>query len=572
MAVSRATPAFAAGTAVGRLPVALLALGVVAVAVARLSVAGWAGVAPDDARYLYVGLSVLDGRGPLTPDGATFLLRSPAYGVVLGLGSRLVSPLAGGDLLFGARLAAVCLMLLGLVGAIRLAWLLGGRPAAVVTTTLLVATPLVWRLVPTLRIDLVQTAGVVAVLLILHRPTIGRWVLAGAVLGLTVLVKESALLLVALPLAWIDGRPDRQWLARTAAYVLATVAIAGWWWVVVWVQAGAVFPANALAVIEGRQVGADLEVGVAGFVLVGIMAAGWLVVAARARHERAVRGLFLAALLLLPPAVYTFANGLDARNYAGLAVLSAIAPGIAAERLIRLADRRRLGIAAIGAFGLLVGLGQVEAGAAYEPPLPARLAAWMGDRLSPGDKVAMTFRFRALVAVEMYGRTVVEELRPARVQPDDDPRDYVCMGLRDRQLFGYRRGAWARTLGDPAVRYLAIAEPHFFAPVELEPFLASAAAEQTGIRFVERLEPEGPTAAVYSVTPGRVGEGTNRIPLHVTSDALAAWLALAGPDAAARLTAAGPIVTGDTVTLEAGCSEPAGAPFPEGWRRLIACP
>ena len=72
----------------------------VVLALLRVALGGWAPLAPDDARYLYVGLSILDGHGPITPSGSTFLLRSPVYGLALATGSTLV----GGDPLVGARL------------------------------------------------------------------------------------------------------------------------------------------------------------------------------------------------------------------------------------------------------------------------------------------------------------------------------------------------------------------------------------------------------------------------------------------------------------------------------------
>lgn len=552
-----------------RVPLALLGAGLVALAVVRLAAAGWAGVAPDDARYLYVGLSVLDGQGPLTPDGSPFTLRSPVYGVLLAVGARLTSGLASSDLLLGARLVSAGLSLLGLLGAVRLAWLLGGRRAAVVTTIVLAALPLVWRLVPTLRIDLVQTAGIVAVLLLMRQATVARWLAAGAVLGLTVLVKESALLLGALPLAWParDGR--RAWLAGTGAFVAAAAMVAGWWWLVVWIDSGAIFPANALAVIERRDVAAGVEVGPAGLLLAAAIAVSWSYVALRSRAEPGLRPLAAALALLLPPATYAFVNGLDARNYAGVAVLGAVAVGIAASRVAWRPDRRTTGVAVAAALAVCA-LGQAEAGAAYDPPIPAQLSAWLGQRVGGAEKVVMTFRFRALVAVELYGRTTVEELRPARVQVTDDPADYVWMGLRDRQLFGYRRGAWIRMLADPAVRYLAIAEPHFFAPVELEPFLGSGAGAGTGLRIVERLRPAGPTATILAVDPAEVANGTSAIPLHLSPEALDAWLELSGGDAE-RVAASGAIVSGPA-SAPGICGQTAGPPYPDGWQRLVRCP
>ncbi len=95
---------------VGRVDVVVvvgLALGLVVVAIARLIVSGWADVAPDDARYVFVGLSTLDGHGSVTPSGNLFLLRSPIYGIALAAGRWLSADGPVG----GARVVAAALSL-----------------------------------------------------------------------------------------------------------------------------------------------------------------------------------------------------------------------------------------------------------------------------------------------------------------------------------------------------------------------------------------------------------------------------------------------------------------------------
>src|SRR6185503_3514033 len=104
-----------------------------------------------------------------------YLLRSPVYGVAMAVGSRLV----GGDPLVGAHTVVVVLSLLGLLGAVRVAWLAAGPGGAAGTAIALVATPLIWQLLPSLRIDLPQTALVVGILLLAWRPTTRRWAAAG---------------------------------------------------------------------------------------------------------------------------------------------------------------------------------------------------------------------------------------------------------------------------------------------------------------------------------------------------------------------------------------------------------
>ena len=334
-----------------------LVAALVALALVRIAFGGWAPVAPDDARYLYVGLSVLDGQGPVNPDGTAFLLRSPVYGLVLATGSTVL----GGDPLIGARIVAVGLSLLGLVGAVRLGWLLGGAGGAVGTAIALVATPIVWRLVPTLRIDLPQTAVIVAVLIAVRRPTPRRWAIGGALLGLAILIKEAALPLLVLPVALV-GSVSFQRLARLAvAFVGAAAVTAAWWWAVVWLAEGDVFPLNALAVIGARNVEVPLRLGPSTLPLLLTMSGAWGLLAWRARRASEARILLVAAAALVPAAGYAASLGLNARNFAGLAVLSAIAVGTAGAWLVAglregLANRSR-GARHVLAEGALVAVG-----------------------------------------------------------------------------------------------------------------------------------------------------------------------------------------------------------------------
>ena len=259
-------------------------------------IGGWAPLAPDDARYLYVGLSILDGRGPVTPSGTTFLLRSPVYGLMLAAGSSLV----GGDPLVGARLVALGLSLLGLTATLRLGWLLAGPGGAIGTALALVASTLVWRLIPSLRIDLPQTAAILATLLLVWRPTTRRWVLGGVLLGTTILVKETALPLLIVPIAFIGSVPTARLLRLSALFVGAAVLTAGWWWLVVWVSTGEVFPLNALSVIEARDVDVALRVDRSTVMLLAGALAGWGLVAWRARRSAGARLLLVAAIGLTP--------------------------------------------------------------------------------------------------------------------------------------------------------------------------------------------------------------------------------------------------------------------------------
>jgi hypothetical protein len=125
----------------GRVPGVFVVIGfavaVVVVAIGRLALFGWAGIAPDDARYVFVGLSTLDGHGPITPSGNLFLLRSPIYGIALAAGRALTvdGPIAG------ARIVAVVLTVAALLAAVRFGWSLGGPVGAAGTALALMAMP-----------------------------------------------------------------------------------------------------------------------------------------------------------------------------------------------------------------------------------------------------------------------------------------------------------------------------------------------------------------------------------------------------------------------------------------------
>jgi hypothetical protein len=551
-----------------------LVVALMVLAVIRVVLGGWAPVAPDDARYLYVGLSILDGHGPVTPSGSTFLLRSPVYGLALATGSTLV----GGDPLIGARLVALGLSLLALAGALRLGWLLAGPGGAVGTAFALVATALVWRLVPSLRIDLPQTAAIVAMLLAVWRPTTRRWALGGVLLGLAILVKETALPLVILPIALIGSVPPARLARLAAVFVGAAVVTAGWWWLVVWASTGQVFPLNALSVIEARDVDVTLRVDRSTVLLLAVVVAGWVLVAWRARHAVGARILVVAAIGLAPAALYAASLGLNARNFAAMAVLSAVAVGAGGGWLVAdLRQRRSAGTPTIGRLAAiaLVGVaivavaapvvGQRDAGRPVPDRIGDELAAWLATNVPHGGRIVMAFREREQMALRLFGDADVAILPIARVDASEPPETYLWMGLRDRQLFGYRRTAWAATLSDRPADFLVLVGPHPFTPFALT--ATPATASQPGLAAAAILEADGDRAEILRVDSAAVGSGLARVPLHLSADAAAAWLDLAdGATAAGHLLAARPVVDGDAAAIASlldrlgasACSTPAG--------------
>jgi hypothetical protein len=556
----------------------------VAIALVRLLVLGWDVLAPDDARYLFVGLSVLDGHGAVTPAGLPYLLRSPVYGVSLALGARAL----GGDVITGAHVVAATLGIAGLLGATLLAWRLGGSVAAVATGLALVATPLPWALLPTLRVDQALAALVVGVVLLAStgRPGLGRAAVAGAVMGVGVLVKEAVLPVLMLPIAWASVGSRRRWLGEAAAFVLVVVVVAGWWWVVVWADAGVLFPLNGIDVIEARQVEVgtrlgrlDIAVAMAGMV-------AWLIVGVSAVRRPRIRPLVAAAVGLLPAAAYALARGLAARNFLPLALLTGVAIGIAASLAVEWirarpavrSGRARWAFVAVGALAVTTTAtaAQVTATRPSSSHLAARTTAGIVQHTRPGDAVVMPFRDRESIVLGLYGRNPVRSLGTVRVQSGDQPADYVWMGLRDHQLFGITRAAWKAALGQPDVALLVIVLPHPLSPAALVPSLQGPGpAGDPGTQALDVIA-DGGSANLFSVAPGRAVAGAELLVLHLDASAAAAWLALGGGDALDRLAAAQPVLVPDdsvgdlrSAVSGAACLSPAGTGYTEGWLRLL---
>jgi hypothetical protein len=512
-----------------------LVAAVALVGVLRLALFGWSGIAPDDARYLYVGLSTFAGDGPITPSGNLFLLRSPLYGVLLASGGQFSE-----NPIDGARGVAAALALVALLATVGVGWLTAGPVAGAVTALAVLAMPLLWGLLPTLRIDLAQTAGVLGVVIFLGQPTIRSWALAGILLGLTILIKETVLLLAILPLAGIGFVAGRRLIRLWLVFLAAAAAVAGWWWILVWQQAGVVFPLNAIGVIERRDVGSDIRVDALGIAIVSIIGAAWLTVAIRSRRHFRTRLLAVAAACLVAPAAYATLAGLSTRNYAGLAMLSAAAIGVATPILAgaipaHLPAARRPAAMALVVVSLVVvsfaAIAQARVGDPTEPQIPNQISAWLEDRVAPGDRVVMAFRYRDLVAVQLFGDVDVPTLPIVRVAPNRPLDDYLWIGLRDQQLFAVSRDSWVATLGTAGTRYLVLAGPHPLTPTELLPSLDGRTLPgiTPGATFTAGSE----ETRVYVVDPEAILATPVGTDPHMSARAAVAWLDLGDPSTSA---------------------------------------
>ena len=195
----------------------------------------------DESLYAAEALNIYLGRGPEYSTGRPITHRAPLYPVMLSAAFE-----AGGVSLETAswvpRIATVLNALLILILARRLAGSLAGLVAGVTAAS----SSYVNGLGATLFLDTVQSTFILAsVLLLWHsseRRSTSAACAAGALMGLAILIKESAILMAPLPLiAALVGGADGGWRQRLAGWTGALVLTAGPWWVWVFAQSGSIY-------------------------------------------------------------------------------------------------------------------------------------------------------------------------------------------------------------------------------------------------------------------------------------------------------------------------------------------
>lgn len=188
------------------------------------------GVTFDEAKYLGIGYSMVEGQGPRIVFGGYFLLHAPVWPTVV------VAPaiaLGIDPLIVGRTLNALSGLGLILLGA-ALAWRI--RPAAAALAAIaLLATTYLHELTRTARLDVPSATLAVAYLALglvaVRRGSTWYSIAAGLVFGVAFLVKEIALPLAPVPiLAAILHRQSWREILRTAGWLTlsATVAVAPW--------------------------------------------------------------------------------------------------------------------------------------------------------------------------------------------------------------------------------------------------------------------------------------------------------------------------------------------------------
>ena len=226
------------------------------------------GVTFDEAKYLGIGFSMIEGRGPQIVFGGYFFPHAPLWPTVVvapavALG---IDPLGVGRFL--NALSGLGLILL----SAALAWRV--RPAAAALAAIgLLATTVLHELTRTARLDVPSATLAVAYLalgLVAVRRGSARYaVAAGVLFGIAFLVKEVVLPLAPVPIlaAMLHRQPWRP-IARTAGWLTlsSTVVVAPWFIFVADVGNRVYRLGTPLLDAAGRSASRCLALGVAGIV------------------------------------------------------------------------------------------------------------------------------------------------------------------------------------------------------------------------------------------------------------------------------------------------------------------
>lgn len=415
------------------------------------------------------------------------------------------SPFGGGDPFTGPRLLGWLLGTTALVLAVVLAYRFARGPGAVATALVLLATPLLWTVVPSTMVDVALMCFVVAVLLVLDRPTPGRMLAGGVLAGLAMLVKETSALFVILPLAYLGTMPRDEWWRLTKRYLIAFAITVGWWFVVVLVLNGQIFPLEGFQQATGRDRARVWSLDLSGILLVAAFVAGWLVVAIARRHEPRARLLVLAGFAFVPAAIVAWYKALAMRQFSALVLLSCVALGVAVvdvfAALIRRAPRRAArGVAAFLAIVLVVValvpivLTQDRTSvAASSSGIEQEITTWLADR--PGEpRVVSTFAFKVQVWARLAGRATIRPLAfdDQRDAPELAPAVWVDW-LRERYNVLPRAELARQVRG---ADYLLLTGPHPLGPIALAIWLQFHGAA-IGITPVAQFGPRSGTAWGY---------------------------------------------------------------------------
>lgn len=489
---------------------------VVAVSLVRVVNLGFAGIAPDDAAYVGVGRALWGLQEPLGIDGTLYTIRSWAYPVMTGGASRLFEGgLFSGDLFTGPRVLGWVLGTSALALAVVVGYRLARGAGAVATAVALLATPVLWTIVPTTRVDVALIWFTVVVLLVMDTPTPRRMLIGGVLAGLTLLVKETSAPLVVLPLAYLGTMPRDEWRRLAARYLVGFVGTVGWWFVTVLVLAGEIFPLEGIRHASDRDVPRDWTLNTSARLLIAAWVAGWLVVAIGRRRDPRARLLVLAGLAFVPASLIAWEKEFALRQFGPIVLLSCIALGVAVvqvlaatiRRVPRGAARRLAAPVAVVAFAVALVPVILTQDRTVLPPSPGSidrdLARWIMAR--PGKPIVVsTVRYEAQLWARVEGEA---EIRPLQLEDQVESAGFGHTAWAD-----WRRGSYHVLPREELARrlrgadYLVLSGPDRFGPIGLAIWLQRNGAA-IGITPVAHFGPRSGRfwAYVYRLRRPRVG-------------------------------------------------------------------
>jgi hypothetical protein len=526
---------------VERFAPAIAVAAVVSVALGRVLANGFDRVAADDAAYVRIGRELWRLHAPRFVDGSIYTIRSWAFPLLSGGASFL----GGTDPFTGPRVLGWVLATTALALATVVAARIGRGWAAVATAVVLLATPVVWSIVPTTRIDTALVCLVVVLLLVIDTPTPRRAVAAGVVAGLALLVKETSAPLVFLPIAYLGVLSRPAWWRFAGRYVGAFAVTVSWWFVVVLAVDGEVFPLQGLRQAAARGVPRSWTMGASAWMLVALWIAGWAVLLLRRHREPRARLLVVAGLAFVPATAIAWVDELALRQFVPIALLSCIAVGVAAADSVaaivrRTAGSRRRAVAVALAAGAVVAMtvpvvltqSRLELDAP-EPGIDRALAQWLGARPGTPD-VATTFKYRTSLWVRLDGRAALHDLTFERSGGAPPLRSAVAVDIRGDGYQTVTRRHLREALDD--ADYLLLTGPGRRSPIGLATWLREH-GRNVGLPLVAEFGAgrRGPWAYLFRVDRPRL----RAIPTVVSGFAAEAMLADGGFRPTPHTTVAG---------------------------------
>lgn len=287
----------------------------------------------DSNLYIFVGNNFWNGVGLLDLEGKFFA----AHGPIFPLLYSLLYSWGGKEMI--QVLPMLSLALSFLAGIYIVSRVFTPR-AALFASLLFLAAPFFWIEFDKGSVDYVQLLLVSLFLLTLLKPTRERFMIAGVLLGIILLSKETAALIILAPLSWLGARPTRMIISRYLLFLLSAAITAAWWWFVVMKEANVFFPMQQLAEAYGYNDRSVIEITALFFFLFSLP----LFTALFAKKARA-RLILFSFLAIIPTTLLAFLNNMDERQFLLFSFLGAIMLASSFDQLLKQVKRENLAFA-----------------------------------------------------------------------------------------------------------------------------------------------------------------------------------------------------------------------------------